>query len=140
AWYPPALLPQPDDAATFDAGTLATTIAYAHGELQLRSGPLGAAPRWFDVRVSPLRDPSGQLTGRLVVLDDITARIQAQEALRDSEERTSMIFEQAPIGMALMDVENRLLRVNRAFCAMLGYSERELHALTLDSLTHPEDT
>src|SRR5262249_54456954 len=110
--------------------------SFAHTALRLHTDLL---PQWFDVRVSPLRDPSGQLTGRLVVLEDITERVKAQEALRDSEERTRMIFEQAPIGMALMDIENRLLRVNRALCEMLGYGERELSALTLDALTHPED-
>lgn len=137
-WRTASLLPAPADPVDSSAG-IANTSGHADSgrmELQLRSGP---APRWFDVRISPLRDPSGQLTGHLVVLDDITERMLAQEALRNSEERARMIFEQAPIGMALLDTENCILRVNRALCEMLGYTERELTALTLDALTHPED-
>lgn len=98
-----------------------------------------ATARWFDVHISPLRDRSGHLTGRLVILDDITARVQAEEALRDSEERFRKIFQEAPIGMALLDEEERLLQVNQAFCDMLGYGEPELTARTLSAITHPED-
>lgn len=98
-----------------------------------------ASPCWYDVRVSPLRDRSGHITGRIVILDDITAHIQAEQAVRDSEERFRTLFQEAPIGMVLVDQDERLVKVNQAFCDMLGYTERDLLARTLAEITHPED-
>jgi hypothetical protein len=48
----------------------------------------GEAQRCFDLRISPLYDRGGRLTGRLVVLRDITKREQAEEALRRAEAET----------------------------------------------------
>lgn len=48
-------------------------------------------------------------------------------------------FESAVIGMALISVDSRRLRVNKAFCDMLGYTEAELLALTVDETTHPDE-
>jgi two-component system sporulation sensor kinase A len=49
------------------------------------------------------------------------------------------VFDNAPIGMALVSIEGRLLKVNSAICNMFGYSEDELFNLTIRELSHPED-
>ena len=51
----------------------------------------------------------------------------------------SSAFENAAIGMALVAPDSRRLRVNRAFCTMLGYTEAQLTARTLGHITHPDD-
>jgi diguanylate cyclase (GGDEF)-like protein/PAS domain S-box-containing protein len=65
------------------------------------------------------------------------------EALRASEELFRLAFEDAPIGMSISDLHpdrrGRYLRVNDAFCAMLGYSRAALLAGTFTDVTHPED-
>jgi PAS domain S-box-containing protein len=48
-------------------------------------------------------------------------------------------FDQAAIGMALVGLDGRFLRVNRALCALLGRSEEELLAITIDDLADPEE-
>lgn len=48
-------------------------------------------------------------------------------------------FDEAPIGMAIFSPDERLLHINRAFCALLGYSAEELVAGSFRSLTHPDD-
>lgn len=48
-------------------------------------------------------------------------------------------FECAPIGMGHARVTGEFVRVNAALCAMLGYSESELLALTFQEVTHPDD-
>ena len=75
----------------------------------------------------------------LAVLRDITERKQAGEVLHQSEERFRTLFEQGPIGVAMMGIDGRMLKVNSAFCQMLGYSEAELTTMTPFDITHPED-
>src|SRR6266542_5889688 len=56
----------------------------------------------------------------------------------DGTEFTSA-FENAAIGMALIRPDSRRVRVNRAFCLMLGYAEDELLARSAREITHPDD-
>ena len=55
-------------------------------------------------------------------LCDITERREAAKKLEESERRFRSGFEDAAIGMALLDLEGRWLSVNHAFCEMLGYT------------------
>jgi PAS domain S-box-containing protein len=61
------------------------------------------------------------------------------EALRQSEERFREIFEQSPIGIALVGGDFRLFKTNPAYARMLGYSERELAAMTPLDVTYRDD-
>jgi diguanylate cyclase (GGDEF)-like protein/PAS domain S-box-containing protein len=63
----------------------------------------------------------------------------ALSALRHAQEQFELVFEQAPIGMALLTPEGRWVRVNRALLAITGYSAQELLAKTLEEVTHPDD-
>ncbi len=64
----------------------------------------------------------------------------AASGFRESGEKLfTSAFENAPIGMALLAPDSRRLRVNRAFCRMLGYTEREMLARTVHDITHPDD-
>ena len=53
--------------------------------------------------------------------------------------RFESAFANAPIGMALVDVEGRCLQVNDALCRITGHSRDAFKATTLRALTHPED-
>jgi PAS domain S-box-containing protein len=57
--------------------------------------------------------------------------------LNDQQFRNA--FEHAAIGMTLIGIDSRRLKVNNAFCQMLGYSEAEMLARTIYDLTHPDD-
>lgn len=48
-------------------------------------------------------------------------------------------IDEAPIGMAIVAADGRFLRVNRALCDLVGYTQAELTGLTFQSITHPED-
>ncbi|MBW4546687.1 MAG: PAS domain S-box protein [Symplocastrum torsivum CPER-KK1] len=67
------------------------------------------------------------------------ARQRAESALRESEERFRTFFEEAPIGISVVDLSGRFLTVNKTYCEMLGYSAPELHQLTFAAITHPND-
>lgn len=87
----------------------------------------------------PLVDTSGEIVGLLAINRDITERKLGEVALRESEERFRKIFEEGPIGMAFVDQDIRILKVNAALCAMLGYESHELLGKSFQDITHPDD-
>ncbi len=58
------------------------------------------------------------------VTRDISEARRASAQLRDSEERFRLTIDEAPIGMALVALDGRFVRVNRALCEIVGYSPR----------------
>jgi PAS domain S-box-containing protein len=88
----------------------------------------------LEVRGNPM--PDG---GFVTTYTDITARKQAEEELRESEERFRSSFEHSGVAMALQQLDGEYFRVNHAFCDLLGYSERELLATHFQRVTHPEE-
>ncbi len=61
------------------------------------------------------------------------------EALREAEERFRGAFENAAVGMSLVAPGGRWLRVNRAMCEIVGYTEDELLGRSFQDITHPDD-
>jgi PAS domain S-box-containing protein len=87
---------------------------------------------------TPVRDEGGNVVGILGVFWDITERREAEQALRESEQRFRTIFDQATDGILLADPENkRFYTGNRMICEMLGYGLEELRNLGLMDI-HPE--
>lgn len=93
---------------------------------------------WASVNARAVRDSKGGLAHVEGRVEDITARKAAEEALRESEERFRNAFEESATGMALQGLDGRHLRVNRALCTMLGYSEAELLAAPFQMILHPD--
>src|SRR4029077_4055095 len=60
-------------------------------------------------------------------------------ALEASEQTFRQIFEDGPIGIALVDLEQRFVKVNTSLCQMMGYSADELTGKNTFDVTHPED-
>ncbi|MBV8278938.1 MAG: PAS domain S-box protein [Verrucomicrobia bacterium] len=66
-------------------------------------------------------------------------RRKAEEALRASEERWSLLAENSSAGIALIDPNGRFLAANQALQTMLGYSEEELKQRTIFDVTYEDD-
>ncbi|MDX1952853.1 MAG: PAS domain S-box protein [Verrucomicrobiota bacterium] len=60
-------------------------------------------------------------------------------SLRESERQFANAFEHAATGKAIVGLDGRWIRVNRALCLMLGYSEEELCSKTFLDVIHPEE-
>jgi PAS domain S-box-containing protein len=73
------------------------------------------------------------------IIRDISERTQAEAALRASEERLQRFVAEAPVGLVIVDNQQRLLSANKAFCALTGYSEQEIVGNTYALYTHPDD-
>jgi PAS domain S-box-containing protein len=61
----------------------------------------------------------------LGIFRDITKRKQAEEALRENEEKLHLMFESAGEGIVVIDLDNKILDVNQAMVRMHGYDSRE---------------
>lgn len=66
-------------------------------------------------------------------------RMEMESALRRAELQFRLTLDQAPIGIALVGLDGRFLRVNAAWCEITGYSAEELASLTFQDITVPED-
>lgn len=89
---------------------------------------------------TPLYDNKGQVLGVMGIGRDITERKQSELALRESEERFKTIFNDTPMGIALIDSNTgHILEVNYMFTKIVGRTIEELNFIGLMSITHPED-
>jgi len=75
----------------------------------------------------------------LILAAVIEERALAAGELRESEARFRGAFDHAAIGMAITAASGRWLKVNRALCDSLGYTEQELLGTSFASVTHPDD-
>ncbi len=95
--------------------------------------------RWVITTKVPYRNAEGIIVGMVGTMLDITDRKFAEEQLRINEERFRKIFEEAPLGIVITDIETHFLKVNQTVCQMLGYTKLELMSLTIADITYPED-
>src|SRR5215216_6408277 len=95
--------------------------------------------RWVKAFIQPIKDEAGTVREVVLMHEDITERKQAEEELRESEERFRRTFEQAAVGIAHVGTDGHWLRVNRRLCDIVGYEKEELLGLTFQDITHPDD-
>lgn len=92
----------------------------------------------FEATVSPVRDAADG-TSAVLVLRDVTTRRRDAAVIADAEEMFELSFARAPIGKAIVAPDGRFLKVNAAFCRLLGHAEAALLQGDFRQLTHPED-
>jgi len=90
--------------------------------------------------VVSVSDQDGKLRYRVATRQDISARKQAEEKLRQSENHFRALFEARAVGSVECEAKTgRFLRVNQKMCEIVGYSAEELQERTFAEITHPED-
>ncbi|MCJ7542283.1 MAG: PAS domain S-box protein [Desulfobacterales bacterium] len=96
----------------------------------------------FESRYSPLKNDQGSVTGAIGVAVDITARKNAEDALRESEEKYRKLFEMESDALALVDMETgKIFDVNRSFIKLYGYSKGEILCMkSTDFSAEPDRT
>jgi len=97
---------------------------------------------WGNLTISPLwkMGETPQEFFHIAIVEDISVRKSAEELLRASEARFKTIFNESPIGIALIDsLSGKICSVNPMFCKIAGRPENEMLQLDGMSITHPED-
>jgi PAS domain S-box-containing protein len=110
----------PDELASARAITEGRPVYGVENGIVTESGEI----IWTHVSAAPLGSPEG---GLVVITQDITERMQAEAALRQSEERFARAFRSAPVSMSITRVaDGRYLDVNELFLETFGYSREEV--------------
>lgn len=76
---------------------------------------------YWDWSLIPTKTESGEVDGLVFTLSEVTERIKAEIALKESEQKFRTIFENAPLGIFRSTPEGRFIEVNGALAEMLGY-------------------
>jgi diguanylate cyclase (GGDEF)-like protein/PAS domain S-box-containing protein len=118
--------PQCRRALAGDTATVEVTADAGARSYELEFAPWRTAPAASAAGL-------GAISGAVATVRDVTT------ARRQGTELFEVSFSSAPTGVALVDLDGRLIRVNDALCALLGRPEHELIGTTTAPLTHPED-
>jgi diguanylate cyclase (GGDEF)-like protein/PAS domain S-box-containing protein len=132
------LMHEEDRDAIARSATASANFALFTGRTELRLLEKNGKARWFDASVTNLLDDPG-VRGLVANLRDIDDRVADRSALAEANERFRSAFEEAPIGMALADLDGQLFRVNASMAKMLGYDSEELLGVHVSQITDPED-
>ena len=97
--------------------------------------------RHWETRLVPIiGGASGSRVTRLFGSSiDISERVEAEQALRDSEQRFRSIFEHAGVGIGYAAVDGRIIDVNRTLESMLGYCREEVIGQSFKQFVHEDE-
>jgi len=85
--------------------------------------------RTYECHVEPFRDSDGQITGAIGVAFDVTVGKRAEEALKLSEIKYRLLFEESRDAIYVSAIDGRLVDFNRAMLSLFGYSREEMSNL-----------
>ncbi|MCB1278816.1 PAS domain S-box protein [Prosthecobacter sp.] len=108
-------------------------------ELELPVISAKGRPFWALSQGSAVKT-DGKVTALIGTFQDITRRKQAEKELLESETRLRAFFEQASVGVGILDGQTgRFLELNQRYCTITGRTRRQLLVSTFDQITHPDD-
>jgi PAS domain S-box-containing protein len=90
--------------------------------------------RWISARVATLKSAAGDIIGYVSTDEDITERKQAEQALRESEQRLQAILDYSPAIIYVLDAQNRHLLVNRSYAEQLVATPADLVGKSLHEI------
>jgi PAS domain S-box-containing protein len=120
----------------------ATGLAVTSKKIEVVEKYLPDYQIWLEARAIPVLDEKKKLQAVVEILRDITERKQAEEALKESEERFRLLFHGMRDAIYVHEVSpeqpGRFIAVNESACRMLGYTEKELLRMDVKDIDIPE--
>lgn len=80
----------------------------------------------ISLTVSPVYNAAGKVINGMAVVEDITARVKAEDEIRVRRAYLEELIEGAPEAIAIVDTEDRVLRINKEFERLFGFSSEEV--------------
>jgi len=121
-----AVIQPPEEAAGPDSGAGKSDLDAGPRQHRRRNGSL------ISVELSSHSLEFDGLDARLVIATDVSERKRVRDQLTESELKLRTIFDQAPIGLARVDLAGKIQEANLSLRNMLGYPEDELVGLRFD--------
>jgi diguanylate cyclase (GGDEF)-like protein/PAS domain S-box-containing protein len=139
----PRWRPLRDDGLPWNGDELPTARALRTGEAQLGEvlgihTPEGDV-RWVQANATPLRDGDGEVSGVVTSFLDVTEQRARERAVAAAEARFRTLFEAAPIGMSLTNLQGTKIAVNPALAQTLGRPAETLVGIPIYDHIHPDD-
>jgi diguanylate cyclase (GGDEF)-like protein/PAS domain S-box-containing protein len=100
---------------------------------------LGESQRWVHAQAVAETADDGTVRKLSGTIRDNTERVEAERVRNAAESRFEAGFEQAGIGVAIIDLDGVPIRVNPAVCALLGRPEDELIGRLWTDFHHPDE-
>ncbi len=93
----------------------------------------------IDDTAAPIRDEGGRVLGVVLVFQDVTARREAEERIRQQRTYLQALIEHSPLAVVAVDLEGRVTTTNPAFERLFQYQRDEVLGQPLDSLVAAQD-
>lgn len=92
---------------------------------------------FIDHSSAPLKDDSGNITGVVLIITDISDRRKAENAMKESETKYRNLFDHATDAIFVQGINGDILSVNDEACRLLGFTKPELYKLKISDLIPP---
>jgi diguanylate cyclase (GGDEF)-like protein/PAS domain S-box-containing protein len=129
----------PEDVERVQTSAGAVTASATRRTITFRARHRDGRWIWVESVARQLVGDDGELVEIQSATRDISDRLALRAAEHAAQERFRVSFDQAPIGMALIGLDGRWIRVNRAVCEITGWPAEQLLTKTFQDITHPDD-
>ncbi|OPY30316.1 MAG: aerobic respiration control sensor protein ArcB [Methanocella sp. PtaU1.Bin125] len=92
---------------------------------------------YINLKMFPTLGANGRIINYVLIIEDITERVLAEEALRESEEKFRALTDLAPVAICILQ-DGRFMYANSAMEAISGYSKEDLSSISFLEMVHPD--